>query len=113
MIEQGDVWWVDLAEPIGSEAGHRRPMLIVQSNSLIQSRVGTLLSVPLTSNVRWVNAPGNVLLRASDTGLRHDSVAQLLLTAAINRSQLIEHIGRAPRRQLVRVFEQLDVVLGR
>ena len=48
LISQGDIWWADLGEPIGSSPGYRRPVLVVQCDALNQSRIGTVLCVPLT-----------------------------------------------------------------
>ena len=70
VIAQCEVWWADLAEPIGSAPGYRRPVLVVQSDPLNQSQIATVVCVALTSNLRWSVAPGNVLLNAKHTGLR-------------------------------------------
>ena len=69
MISQGEIWWADLPAPTGSEPGFRRPVLVVQGDALNFSRVATVVCVPLTSNLRWAEAPGNVLLRTKATGL--------------------------------------------
>ncbi len=60
VISQGDVWWADLAEPVGSVPGYRRPVIVVQSDSFNRSSLRTVVAVPLTSNLRWSTAPGNV-----------------------------------------------------
>lgn len=75
VIEQSEVWWADLEEPTGSAAGHRRPVLVVQCNAFNRSRIGTVVCVPVTSNLKWAEAPGNVLLPRSETGLEQDSAA--------------------------------------
>ena len=77
MIAQGDVWWADLPEPEGSGPGFRRPVVIVQGDPLNRSRLATAVCVPLTSNLRWSEAPGNVLLQSETSGLPRDSVAKL------------------------------------
>lgn len=113
VISQGEIWWADLGEPIGSGPGYRRPTIIVQCDALNRSRVGTVVCVPLTSNVKWANAPGNVLLSAKSTGLSKDSVANASLIVAIDKRQLTECVGKLPRRQLDLVLTGIDVVLGR
>lgn len=113
VIAQGEVWWADLADPIGSAPGYRRPVLIVQGDSLNQSRIATALCVPLTSNLTWAEAPGNVLLPAGQTGLDRDSAANVSLLVALDRAQLDERTGQVPRRTLERVLAGIDVVLGR
>lgn len=77
MIAQGEVWWADLSEPAGSEPGCCRPVLVVQGDALNQSRIATTICVPLTSNLEWGEAPGNVRLEAKTTGLSKDSVANV------------------------------------
>ncbi|HEX4965087.1 MAG TPA: type II toxin-antitoxin system PemK/MazF family toxin [Thermoanaerobaculia bacterium] len=57
VIHQGEVWWADLPEPVGSEPGFRRPVIIVQTDRFNQSRIATALCVPLTSNVRLADSP--------------------------------------------------------
>ena len=60
VISQGDVWWADLGEPVGSEPGFRRPVVVVQGDGFNRSSLRTVVAVPLTSNLRWATAPGNV-----------------------------------------------------
>ncbi|WP_220498139.1 type II toxin-antitoxin system PemK/MazF family toxin [Rhodopirellula sp. JC639] len=112
MIRQGDVWWADLDEPIGSGAGFRRPVLIVQCNAFNRSRISTTVCVPLTSNLKWAGAPGNVTLKKRYTGLEKDSVANVSLIVAIDKAQLTQCTGTLPKKQLAAVLVGINVVLG-
>jgi len=78
-----------------------------------RSRIGTVVCVPLTSNLKWANAPGNVLLKAELTGLPKDSVANVSLIVALDKDQLTERSGKLPSRQLEAILHGIDVVLGR
>lgn len=113
MIAQGDIWWADLGEPVGSTPGYQRPMLVVQSDLLNNSRIGTILCVPLTGTLRLADMPGNVLLTADQARLDRASVANVSQLTAVDRSQLQERIGRVSRRKLEQVFAGIDLVLGR
>ena len=113
VIRQGDVWWADLPQPTGSEAGFRRPVVIVQGDSFNRSRISTIVCVPLTSELHWADAPGNVLLNARATGLQRDSVANVSLVLALNRYQLSECVGQLSERELQQIFIGIDMVLGR
>lgn len=113
VIAQGEIWWADLPEPAGSGPGLRRPVLIVQGDGLNFSRIATVVCVPLTSNLRWAEAPGNVLLRARVTGLPKDSVANASQIIAIDRSLLMERAGRVARAHIEDVLAGIDVILGR
>ena len=102
-----------MPEPVGSGPGLRRPVVVIQGDALNRSRVATVVCVPLTSNLKWAAAPGNILLRARATGLPKDSVANVSQIAALDRSILADLAGRISRKQIELVLAGIDVVLGR
>jgi mRNA interferase MazF len=110
-VAQGDVRWADLPEPDGSGPGFRRPVVVVQSDALNRSRIATVICVPLTSNLRWADAPGNVLLEAKSTGLPKDSVANVSQIVALERSILCTLVGRVSSRQLHLILTGVEIVL--
>lgn len=112
-VAQGEVWWADLGEPRGSKPGFRRPVLVIQGESLNRSRIATVVCVALTSNVKWAEAPGNVLLSERATGLPKESVANVAQIVTLDRSELTERVGKLPRPKLELVLSGVDVVLGR
>ncbi|MBM5811335.1 MAG: type II toxin-antitoxin system PemK/MazF family toxin [Gammaproteobacteria bacterium] len=112
-MAQAEVGWADLSEPVGSERGFRRPVLVVQGDALNQSRIASVNCIPLTSILKWGNAPGNVVLKAGLTGLPGDSVANVSQIVAIDREMLSQGVGKVRRRQLELVLAGLDPVLGR
>jgi mRNA interferase MazF len=113
VICQGEICWADLPDPLGSEPGFRRPVLVVQGDAFNRSRISTVICVPLTSNLKWAEAPGNVLLPARSTGLSKDSVANVSQIIAVDRAFLTERIGRISKKQQELVFAGLDLVMGR
>ena len=113
VITQGDVIWADLPAPVGSGPGLRRPVLIVQGNAFNRSRIGTVVVVPLTSNLRLADAPGNVLLRHRMTRLPKDSVANVSQVIAIDRDLLTKRVGQLTAGALRLVLRGIDLVLGR
>lgn len=113
MISQGEVWWADLPAPVGSGPGFRRPVVIVQGDALNRSRLRTAVCVPLTSNLKWAGAPGNVHLSGSTTGLPRDSVANVSQIVTLDRNVLDERTGSLPPGKLELVLSGVDIVLGR
>lgn len=113
MIAQGDVWWADLPDPTGSGPGFRRPVVIVQGDTVNRSRIATVVCVPLTSNLRWADAPGNVALSARATRLPKDSVANVSQIVTLDRSLLTDRVSRLPRRKLELILAGIDIILGR
>lgn len=113
VIAQGEVWWADLGDPVGSEPGYRRPVVVVQGDAFNASGLRTAVCVVLTSNTRWADAPGNVLLRARATGLAKPSVANVSQLVTLDRTSLTERAGRLSASSLELVLAGIDVVLGR
>ena len=113
VISQGEVWWADLPAPVGSAPGFRRPVVIVQGDALNRSRLGTVVCVPLTSNLRWANAPGNVRLAKSATGQPRDSVTNVSQIVTLDRQVLDECVGKVPAAKLELMLAGVDIVLGR
>ncbi len=113
VVSQGDVFWASLAEPTGSGPGFRRPVVVVQGDAFNASRLATVVVVPLTSNLRWAAAPGNVLLPAERTGLPKDSIANVSQIVAVDRSVLSERVGHLAEAELALILAGIDLVLGR
>ena len=113
VVFQGDVVWVDFPPPRGSGPGFRRPAVIVQSDALNRSALSTTVCVPLTSNLRWADALGNVLLSKRSTGLDRDSVANVSLITAIDQALVTERAGKLSRQRLAAVLDGVGTLVGR
>lgn len=111
-MNRGDLWWADLAEPRGSEPAKRRPVLIVQEDALIRSRLRTVMAVPITSNLRRAAAPGNVVLARSHSGLRVESVALVCQVLTIDKDFLTSRIATLPAPVMTRIDAGLRLTLA-
>ncbi len=111
VIRQGDVYWVDLGEPGGSEPGYRRPVVVIQNNVFNQSRLRTVVVCALTSNLKRAQAPGNVLLKAGEANLPRDSVVNVTQIFTLNKADLIEYLGTLPPRRVRQILEGVRLVL--
>ena len=113
MIAQGEIRWADMPAPTGSGPGYRRPVVIVQGDALNRSRIATVVCVPLTTNLRWADAPGNLVLSSRLTGLPQESVANVSQILTLDRDLLGECVGKLPRAKLELLLSGIDVILGR
>ena len=93
MAQRGEIWWADLGEPKGSGPAGHRPLLIVQADAFNQSRIGTIVAAVMTSNVSLAAAPGNVLVRAEESGLGRDSVVNVSQIITLDRRELATKAG--------------------
>lgn len=112
MIQRGEIWWATLPEPVGSEPGFRRLVLVVQSNDFNRSRINTVIAVVITSNTRLAEAPGNVFLPKHVTGLPKDSVANVSQVITLDKSFLTEQVGSLPSPVLQQIETGLRLVLA-
>lgn len=112
-LARGEIWWAELPEPQGSEPGYRRPLLIVQNAAFNRSRLRTTIAVVLSTDVRLLDAPGNVLLPVKATGLPRDSVANVSQILTLDRAALTERVGRVPASLIEQVADGLRLALAR
>ena len=56
-MRRGDIFWTDLPDPSGSGPGFRRPVLVIQSDLLNQSRIATVVALMFTTNLKYQMHP--------------------------------------------------------
>ena len=105
MIQQGDVFWIDLEEPIGSEPGYRRPHVVIQNNQMNRSQINTVIVCALTTNLRRAKAPGNVLLDLGEADLPDESVVNVSQIFTVDKRQLGEKIGALSAARMRQILD--------
>jgi mRNA interferase MazF len=111
VIRQGDVYWVDLAPPAGSEPGYRHPHVVVQNNLFNQSRIRTVVVCALNSNVARAAAPGHVFLHAHEANLTKQSVVNVSQLFTVDKTQLDEYIGTLGPERVREVLAGIQLLL--
>jgi len=113
MVKRGEIWWAELPEPEKSEPGFKRPIIIIQNNVFNRSKINTIISVILTTNLKLAEAPGNILLSASKlNGLNKDSVINVSQIVTIDKSYLTSKSGELSSKQLQKLNESLKLILN-
>jgi mRNA interferase MazF len=111
VIKQGDIFWVELSEPRGSEPGYKHPHVVVQNDIFCQSNINTIVVCSLTSNLRLASAPGNVLLKKGEANLPKASVVNISQVFTVNKSELVEKIGHLSTSQTAKIIDGLKLLL--
>ena len=111
MLRRGDIDWANLREPVGSEPGYRRPVLIVSADAFNDSRIHTVIGVAITSNLALADAPGNVDLPAEDSGLDRDSVLNVSQVITLDKAHLGARAGSLDAATMRSVEAGLRLVL--
>ncbi len=111
-MTRGEIWWVDLGIPFGSEPGFKRPVLIIQADSFNDSNIHTVIVVPLTTNLNLSEAPGNVVLSKKETSLSKDSVANVSQIVTLDRERFGKKISNLKAKKLEKLEEGIRLVLS-
>ena len=111
VIRQGDIYWVDLQEPIGSEPGFRHPHVVVQNDVFNCSRIHTVVVCALTSNLQRAEAPGNVLLKPGEANLPKQSIVNVSQIFTVDKRQLEEKIGSLSTLRVREILDGIRLVL--
>jgi len=110
VITQGEVYWVDLGEPTGSEPAFRHPHVVIQNNVFNASLISTVVVCSITSNLTRASSPGNVLLKKGDGGLPKKSVVNISQIYTVNKTDLTERIGSISPKKLDQVIEGVQLL---
>lgn len=111
MINQGDIFWLDLGEPSGSAPGYRHPHVVVQNNLFNRSRINTVVVCALTSNLKRAQAPGNVLLSKGEANLPKPSVVNVSQIYTVDKRDLVEKIGTLSKDRVREILDGIRLVL--
>lgn len=111
-MKRGEIWWANLPNPVGSGPGYKRPVLVVQANPFNASRIATVIVVTITSNLALADAPGNVRIAKSDSGLSQPSVVNVSQLITLDRSILSSKIKMLSGAVMEKVNAGLRLVLA-
>ena len=111
VINQGDIYWVELDEPMGSEPGYSHPHLVIQNNLFNRSRINTVVVCALTSNLKRAKAPGNVSLTEGEANLPKRSIVNISQIITVNKLQLDEYIGSVSKKRIKEVLKGIALLM--
>ncbi|MCW7462528.1 type II toxin-antitoxin system PemK/MazF family toxin [Leptospira limi] len=111
-MNRGEIWWVDLGIPFGSEPGFKRPVFIIQNDSFNESNINSIIVVPLTTNMHLAKAPGNVMLTRKETNLSKDSVVNISQIVSLDRERFISRASELKSKSINKIEEGIKLVLS-
>jgi len=111
VIEQGEIYWVDLGEPSGSAPGYRHPHIVVQNDIFNRSRINTVVVCVITSNLKRAKIPGNVVIEKGEANMPKKSVVNVTQLYTVDKKDLVEKIGKVSEKKLRRILEGVSLVL--
>ena len=111
VINQGDVYWVEVDEPTGSEPGYSHPHVVVQNNLYNQSKIRTVIVCVITSNLKLALLPGNVALEKGEANLPKASVVNVSQMMTIDKTQLDEYIGTLSPKRVNEILDGISLFL--
>lgn len=110
VIKQGDIYWIDLGEPVGAQSAYRHPHVVIQNNVFNKSRIATVVVCALTSNLKRANAPGNILLDEDEANLPKQSVVNVSQIFTVSKEQLQQKIGTLNKARIEQILAGVKLV---
>jgi len=104
VIEQGEIYWIDLGGPSGSAPGYRHPHIVIQNNLFNSSNINTVVMCALTSNLKRGLSPGNVVLKKGEANLSKKSVINITQIYTVDKNDLFEKIGKVNSERLKEIL---------
>lgn len=111
VVNQGDIFWVELGTPSGSSPGYRHPHVVIQNNVFNWSKINTVVVCALTSNLKRAESPGNVLLSKDEANLKKQSVVNISQIITVDKSDLVEKIGTLSPKRINQILEGIKLLI--
>lgn len=103
-VNQGDIYWIKLDEPAGTDPDYAHPYVVVQDDLFNHSRVDSLVVCALTTNLKMAALPGNVLLDPGEANLEKSSVVVVSKISTVERSKLGDFVGSLDSRRIKQIL---------
>jgi mRNA interferase MazF len=111
VVSQGEIYWINLGGPSGSEPAFIRPFVVVQNNVFNKSMINTVIVCAITSNIKRAQSPGNILLSPNESNLPKQSVINISQVYTVDKRDLIEKIGTLSHDMIGQVIKGLDLII--
>lgn len=110
-VNQGDIFWLDMGEPFGSEPGYLHPHVVIQNDIVNESKIRTVIACVITSNLRLVESPGNVLLHKGEANLSQSCVVNVSQVVTVDKKRLSNVIGTLTKNRVRQILRGLYLLL--
>lgn len=98
LIRQGDIYWAPLDKPNESQSEYIHPHVVIRENVI--NHIQSVVVCALTTNIKWANLPGNVLLEVGEANLPKQSIVVVSQISTMEKAQLGEYIGSLSTRRM-------------
>jgi mRNA interferase MazF len=111
VVRQGEVYWLQGDVPEGSEAGYRRPWIVIQNDEANDSGLATTVLAAMTTNLRVADLGGNVEIPAGQGSLARASVVLVSQLETIDRRFLPGPSGIVARHLVRRIAAGIQALV--
>ncbi|NEP44554.1 MAG: type II toxin-antitoxin system PemK/MazF family toxin [Okeania sp. SIO2H7] len=111
VINQGDLFWIKLEEPLSSSGAHRHPYVVVQNNVFNSSMINTVVVCALSYNTKLATVPGNVFLRTGEANLGTESVVNISQVFTVPKERLGDKFGTLSPKIVRQIVDGVKLLL--
>ncbi|MCL2929303.1 MAG: type II toxin-antitoxin system PemK/MazF family toxin [Trichodesmium sp. St16_bin4-tuft] len=111
LINQGDIFWIELGEPSGSKTSYRHPHVVIQNNVFNFSLINTVVVCSLGSNLKLAAVPGNIVLSLGEVNLPDQRVVNISQIFTVEKAKLIDKIGTLSPERIEQILNGVELLL--
>lgn len=111
IVRRGEIWLADLNPVRGSEQAGVRPVLIFQ-NDTVGKFTTTVITLPLTTNLRRAALTSCVAINKGEGGLSEDSVVLCHQLRVLDKTRLQRKLGEISQTKLTEIEDCVLFTLG-
>ena len=104
LIKEGDVFWLPLTEPKEFSSEYPHPHVVIQKDIITHAHKDTVMLCALTTNMKKVNLPGNILLEVGEANLPKQSIVDVARVITVEKTRLGEYIGSLSEQRVEQVL---------
>lgn len=101
-INRGDIYWIQFSDDSHSSIAH--PHVVIQEDIFNQSRIETTIVCALTTNMKHLNMPGNILLEPGEANLPKQSIIEVAKVSSVPKTQLGDYIGSLDEKRIEQIL---------
>ena len=111
LINQGDIFWIELGKPSGSKPSYKYPHVVIQNNVFNFSLISTVVVCSLDSNLKLAAVPGNIVLSPGEANLPEQRIVNISQIFTVHKTKLTDRIGTLSPERVEQILNGVELLL--
>lgn len=109
-IKRGSIYWVPVQDDTGKKREIIHPHVVIQDTIINQSRIDTIAVCGISTNMKLIKEPGNILLEKGEANLEKQSIIVVSQISTAKKDNLGEYIGTLSEERVNQLFAGMKFI---